>query len=106
MKDSGVTIFSRDSEEVRRGKREENRRAMQKDHQRGALLLPTGIPGNCKVEQPRAQMEYILTPTYKQGDTQYTNGEVRNMYFDGRENKRYAWGFAGRARITRESVTE
>ena len=96
--DLGVTIYLTDDEEIRRAKREQNKRAIRKDHQRGAERLPLGIPKECKVEQPRAQLEHITTPTYKQGDTQYTNGEVRCVYINGINRKEIRMGFAGRAR--------
>lgn len=73
-----------------------------KDHQRGAERLPTGIPESCHVEQPRAQMEHILPPTYRQGDAQYTNGELRIQYINGKNRTEYKMGFAGRARTQGE----
>jgi hypothetical protein len=98
-----VTITKYDTEilteEQLKGLREHNLKAMAFTHQQGAERLPLGIPINCKVEQPRAQLEHILTPTYKQGDTQYTNGETYNKYVTGRNKFEHRWGFAGRAHL-------
>lgn len=93
-----MRIFAEDNEEVKEGKRRINEEEMRKDHQRGALLLPLGILETCKVEQPREQQEHISPPTYIIGDTQYTNGEVRNYYKNGHGKFSWKWGFAGRAK--------
>ena len=91
-----MIIYESDSEEVRASKRRANEEEMAKEHKQGALRLPLGIPKDCKIDQPgdikRSQWDYRL------GDTQYTNGVVRNTYFDGTQKKFTALGFAGRAK--------
>ena len=95
--DGSIRIFESDSEEIRKIKRGHNTIASVIYHQRGAESLPTGIPKNCKVEQPRAQGEHISTPTYVLGDQQYTNGLTRNLYINGHNKFTHKMGFAGRA---------
>lgn len=98
-----MIIYAEDTEEVRESKRRANEEEMANEYKRGALLLPSGIPTRCKVDQPGDH--FLSPPKYRQGDEQFTNGVTRNTYFDGREKKFTALGFAGRARISRESVT-
>jgi hypothetical protein len=99
---SGIVITKRMVKELNEEQlariREHNREHMTYTHQRGSQELPIGIPGGCKVEQPREQREHITTLTYKQGDTQYTNGLLRIRYKNGHEKYEYHIGFAGPAR--------
>ena len=100
--DMSIRIEASDSEEIRRAKRDYNKIAMENYHKRGAFCLPPGIPKNCNVEQPRAQMEHISAPTFKHGDTRYTNGLLRIQYINGKNRTEYKEGFAGRARTPGE----
>lgn len=88
-----VAIYEGDSEEVRIGKREENEKEMANDHYRGSLLLPTGIPERCKVEQPRDHLRPEWD--YIQGDEQFTNGMTRVRWYDGKNVGHYGRVFSG-----------
>ena len=91
-----MIINKEDSEEMKASKRRVLEIEMRNDYKQGALRLPLGIPKDCKIDQPgnikRSEWDYRL------GDTQFCNGEVRNVYFDGHQKKFTALGFAGRAK--------
>jgi hypothetical protein len=97
-----VVIGEAASEESRRVLRRMNDEEMKESHQWGAERLLTGIPKDCKVEQPRAQQEHISIAIYKTGDQQFTNGLLRICYINGVNRKEYHIGFAGRARTQAE----
>lgn len=85
------------SEDQLKALREHNRLCMTKDYQQSALQLPTGIPKNCKVEQPGDQ----IRPDYdgKQGSLCWrAGGDVRICSRNGINRKEYQIGFAGAAR--------
>ena len=93
-----VAIYAEDTEEVRASKRRANEKIMAEDHKRGALLLPLGIPKECKIDQKETRP----TPTYKQRPLYLGTGLTKNVYFDGHQHKYYAWGFSGMARANNE----